>query len=49
MAFQLTKMKVELGSPIQYTLKAEYPINMNELIGEKNSNSLDWRHQVHRM
>ncbi|NDF60838.1 MAG: DUF2797 domain-containing protein, partial [Crocinitomicaceae bacterium] len=35
MAFQLTKMKVELGNPIQYTLKAESPINMNELIGEK--------------
>lgn len=35
MAFQLTKMKVELGNPIQYTLKAESPINMNELIGKK--------------
>ena len=35
MAFQLTKMKVELGNPIQYILKAETPINVNELIGKK--------------
>ena len=35
MAFQLTKMKVELGNPIQYILNAETSINVNELIGKK--------------